>query len=182
MSKPEAQKFLNQYLSTMGAAAATAGAGVGSAVAVDRLMHTDEDHAGEKIIVVKQSYAKNPDAASAISYIYGEKGVGSPMDQNQVAKALSGTSTTNNSYLKATRPDVLERIEHVAAKRPDLIPLLARNETVISRANIQAIDGNPESGLQEAYTSQGVNEAVPAMASLAAGVGTYALADKYGRR
>ena len=58
MSKPEAQKFFNKYLSEMGAVAATAGAGVGSAVAVDRMMHTDEDHAGEKIIVVKKSTQK----------------------------------------------------------------------------------------------------------------------------
>lgn len=181
MTKEKANKYLNKYVTALGAGAATAGAGTGAAVAVDRMMHTDEDHAGEKIIVVKQSYAENPTAYSAISYIYGEEGVGSPMDQHQVAKALSDTSTNDNAYLRAARPDVLERIQNVAAKRPDLIPLLARNETIISRANIQAIDGNPGSGLQEAYTSEGVNEAVPALSGLAAGAGTYALANKYGR-
>ena len=57
MSKEKANKFLNKYVTALGEAAAVAGAGTGAAVAVDRMMHTDEDHAGEKIIVVKQSYA-----------------------------------------------------------------------------------------------------------------------------
>jgi len=181
MSQQKANNYLKSFREKLAAPAAAAGAGVGSAVAIDRMLYDDSDHAAEKVNVVRDSYESNEDAASAISYIYGQEGVGAPITQRQVAEALSGSpDKTTIGYLNGERPGLIQRIQEVASKRPDLLPVLARNEKVLAEANLQGIQS--EGGLANTYTSDGVTEAYGMIAGGLGGAGTYVLADQANRR
>ena len=176
--KNSAQSFLSDYLKeTVMPALAAAGAGTGTAVAIDRVLHDDEDHAAFKINIARDFYEANTRAASAINYIYGP-GEFSPMEQSLISEALKGNpDETTVKILNNARPGIFSRIEEVREKT-DLVPLLASMESLVTAGNIQAIDGNPETGLQDAYASDGVNTYPGMIGSLLAGAGTYALANK----
>ena len=184
MSQQKANNYLKTFREKVASPAAAAGAGVGSAVAIDQMLYNDSDHAAEKVNYVRESYKNNRDAASAINYIYGEEGSGSPMTQMQVAKALAGPEKVTVDYLRGERPGLLERIQDVASKRPDLIPVLAQNEALLSKANLQGIQSQEGAGagLDNTYTSDGVTEAYGMIAGGLGGAGTYALADQANRR
>ena len=186
MSQQKANNYLKTFREKVASPAAAAGAGVGSAVAIDQMLYNDSDHAAEKVNYVRDSYRENREAGSAINYIYGEEGVGPPINQMQVAKVLAGGEDSENgrAYLEATRPEILVRIQEVASKRPDLIPILAQNERIVSAANLQGIQSQEGAGagLDNTYTSDGVTEAYGMVAGGLGGAGTYVLADQANRR
>lgn len=176
--KNSAQKFLSKYLTeTAVPALAAASAGTGTAVAIDRALHDDEDHAAFKINIARDFYEGNPRASSAINYIYGP-GEFSPMEQSLISKVLNGnTDETAVKILNSARPGIFSRIEEVREKT-DLVPTLAAMESLVTAGNVQAIDGNPMTGLEDAYASDGINTYPGMIGSLLAGAGTYALANK----
>ena len=104
MSKQNsAQKFLSKYLTeTAVPALAAASAGTGTAVAIDRALHDDEDHAAFKINIARDFYEGNPRASSAINYIYGP-GEFSPMEQRVHAELKLWRFLSTSQVFVATR-------------------------------------------------------------------------------
>ena len=175
-----AQDLKHDYMSRIMEALDTAGpaigagvSGVGAAAITDKIINTDEDHAKDLINITTNNYKSNRDLGQAAAYIYGDTRTMSPFAQKQIGDLLMGDDPKgmSASILKMDHPDVYSRLKQVVETRPDLAYNLGINERLVNEAYVQAIDGNPESGVQMMHDSQGSNSALPIAASLVAGAG-----------
>ena len=73
-AKAQANDIKNKYVkrfSGPGKVAAMLGAGTGAAVAIDKGINSEAEHAATMMDVVQGAYQNDPEVAAAVSYVYG---------------------------------------------------------------------------------------------------------------
>lgn len=180
MSKEAAKDLKRDYVRLLrgpGLAAAALGGGIGSAVAIDRSMNSEAEHAARLLDVRKDSYRSSGELASAINYVYGDDQL-APVHVRAVGEVLSGRGGEfEDIILRTDAPGVASRVEQVLEKRPDLAQTLGLLETLHSSALVKGLAGGHT--LEETYAADPANTAVPLLAGLAGGGGTAALINRF---
>ena len=154
-------------LKNFGAPAAVLGSAAGSAGLVDAAINDEVERAASKLEGIQTFLDESNGVEGSWNFVFGGESR-APIEKQSMARVLQGIDdTTDVAILEST--GVLERLDEVITKRPDLAPILGK----IIQAEVDVNISEIEHGIsqQEIANSDGVNTLAPLAASVIAGGG-----------